>query len=456
MIVDIEVLKCYYDLLDCTEPEIVLFGGSLSGKTFYGLDWLWVKGLEDTGGFSLCIMEDMTSVRSDCFEPMCARLDSFGIPFKRRDSAPHEIILPSGHRIIFTSSSRSSGERSSERLKKFTDAKRVFVNEITAISRKDYIMLKNRMGRSKNIENPQIMSAFNPIEKNHWCVTEWVYPHMDGVLPNERTRTVKTTYLDNINEKTGESYLSQSAIDNLLYESSRNPNYARVYRDGVPGVYEGLVYTEGIHWELVEEDEWPIPDDLTPISNGVDWGSHTTASVAVWIFEGKRYAMELMYEPGYNQKMLEARLNQIYDEHEWLKDNTSLRCDHELDRIYSLAMSGFRRQGEIWPPGDPSNGAQHVCIPAYKDVSFGIDQVMESKIYVHAGSKNLRDELRNYIWDPRASEKDIERKPMKGYDHAVDSLRYALAYKPMALTPSGSTVARITPKARQRPSYSNE
>ena len=411
------ILECWRPAVDGHYRELVFYGGSGSGKTWFQIQHCIIRGLQEEDGFSLFLMEDMTSVKSDCFEPMLTMLGRMGIRHTMKESPPYEITLSSGHRVIFSSTSRSSGERSKERLKKFTDAHRVYVNEVTAIGEDDYDILTNRMGRS--YKDAQIISSFNPIDKNHWAVRRWVYPYKNGTLP-ESTLVIHTTYKDN-HMLTPEWVASEKA------KGERNPNYQRVYLEGEPGVLEGLVYTEGLHW-MIDDD---FPEQLlsvTPLAVGVDWGAHITAAVGVWDHEGKRYAAELLYESGLDQRKINERLNAIWDARGWskVKDNL-MRCDSaEPDRKFSLAQSGFMRPSERLD----IKQIPHVCVDAYKAVLYGIEQVMERTIHIHPSSMNLKDELRNYMWDPKRDERDIMREPLKGFDHACDALRYAIAHEP--------------------------
>jgi len=425
-----ELLSCWKPAVAECPREFAMYGGSGSGKTYFAMQHCILHGVQESTGFSLFLMEDMTSVRSDCFEPMRQILDNAGIGYTSKESAPYEIILQSGHRVIFSSTSRSSGERSKERLKKFTDARRVYVNEVTAIREEDYDMLTNRMGRS--YKDAQIVVTFNPIDKNHWAVKRWVYPYKNGTLP-KGTQVIHTTYMDN-------PKLTPEWIENEKAKGSRNPNYQRVYLEGEPGILEGLVYMEGLHW-IIDDDFPESILETTPSAVGIDWGARTTAAVAVWDRDGERYAYEILYERGLDQDKINGRMNSIFDDHGWNKQRVNLiRCDTaEPDRKFSLAKSGFRTPYE--DIGDKD--AEHVCIDAYKAVLFGIEQVMAKKIRIHPSSMNLKDELREYIWNPKMDARDLNREPLKGFDHAVDSLRYAISSKPVEEAEQSLNIAFI-------------
>jgi len=69
-------------------------------------------------------------------------------------------------------------------------------------------------------------------------------------------------------------------------------------------------------------------------------------------------------------------------------------------------------------------------IDANNDVLFGIKLVSQyiagKNILVHKSCTNLIEQIQSYSWCPKAQERG-EDKPIKHNDHAIDSLRYAVA-----------------------------
>ena len=47
------------------------------------------------------------------------------------------------------------------------------------------------------------------------------------------------------------------------------------------------------------------------------------------------------------------------------------------------------------------------------------------KLFIHKSCKGLQEEFTSYAWDPKAQERG-EDKPIKGFDHSLDALRYAI------------------------------
>ena len=74
------------------------------------------------------------------------------------------------------------------------------------------------------------------------------------------------------------------------------------------------------------------------------------------------------------------------------------------------------------------NSYGHQVLPVAKgrdSIVYGINLINQNKVYVTSRSKNLINELRNYIW---LTDKEGNKlnKPIDAYNHAIDAMRYAL------------------------------
>jgi phage terminase large subunit len=74
------------------------------------------------------------------------------------------------------------------------------------------------------------------------------------------------------------------------------------------------------------------------------------------------------------------------------------------------------------------NSYGHQVLPVAKgrdSIVYGINLINQNKVYVTSRSKNLINELRNYIW-LTDKEGNKMNKPIDAYNHAIDAMRYAL------------------------------
>ena len=74
------------------------------------------------------------------------------------------------------------------------------------------------------------------------------------------------------------------------------------------------------------------------------------------------------------------------------------------------------------------NSYGHNVLPVSKgkdSILFGLNLINQNKVYVTSRSKNLINELRNYIWQTDKTGIKMNR-PIDAYNHAIDAMRYAM------------------------------
>ena len=81
------------------------------------------------------------------------------------------------------------------------------------------------------------------------------------------------------------------------------------------------------------------------------------------------------------------------------------------------------------------------CTKGSGSVIQGIDVLKRYKIHVTRRSAGLRDELLAYKWE-RDRDGNLTNKPVDAFNHAIDAMRYAVAYR-FGMTGGGNTRAHI-------------
>jgi len=74
------------------------------------------------------------------------------------------------------------------------------------------------------------------------------------------------------------------------------------------------------------------------------------------------------------------------------------------------------------------NSYGHNVLPVSKgrdSIVYGLNLINQNKVYVTSRSKNLINELRNYIWMTDKQGNKLNR-PIDAYNHAIDAMRYAM------------------------------
>jgi phage terminase large subunit len=274
MNVSVTMLDAFKDFLMCDAREKISYGGSGSGKTAQVQRYAILKGMEEPKDATLVVMETIPGVLTDMFYPMRDLLNEWEIPTDARETVPMRIELPNGHQLLFTSADKA------EKLKHYTNVRRVIINEATGLKKADFNQLMNRMGRTYS--NAEIIMTFNPIDEHHWLVEQYVTPYLEGRL-SPGVAVHHSTYKDNY-------FLSEEWCRWLESRMSVDPNFYRVYALGLPGHLEGLVYLEfqnekhPYNWRHQPINEWPERICTTPPrALGIDFGyNDPVAVIAFW------------------------------------------------------------------------------------------------------------------------------------------------------------------------------
>jgi phage terminase large subunit len=399
----VTMLDAFRDVLLGDTREKVLYGGSGSGKTHVCQQYAILRAMEEPNEQTLIVMETIPGCLTGMFYPMRDMLEAWGVPFEPRETVPMRIALPNGHELLFTSADKS------EKLKHYTNVRRVIINEATGLRETDFNQLMNRMGRTYS--GAEVLFTFNPIDEHHWIVERYVTPYLENRLP-AGVAVHHSTYHDN-------PFLSAEWCQWLESRMSLDPNFYRVYALGLPGHLEGLIYTEFSAperpWNWAHRPLEAFAVRGQPRAVGMDFGYNDPATaIAFWEDGTQRYAHELLYESGLIDDDLVSRLNVIFALNKWPK-TVQLICDSARpDSIEKLNRNGFKARGTD------------------KDIAFGIGEVKAKPLVVSDESTNLMRELRNYRWAEKSGK--VIDKPVDAFNHALDGLRYAIvgAAEPVA------------------------
>lgn len=394
----VTLLDAFREPLLCEAREKVFYGGSGSGKTAQVQRYAILKAFEEPNESTLIVMETIPGVLTGMYYDMRDMLLEWGVAIEPRETVPIRIELPNGHQLLFTSADKS------EKLKHYTNVRRVIINEATGLREDDFNQLMNRMGRTYS--NAEILFTFNPIDEHHWLVERYVTPYLSGRVPNGVV-VHHSTYKDN-------PFLSDEWCQWLESRMNRDPNFYRVYALGLPGHLEGLIYQEfsapdrPYNWKHLSIQEWPDKVcNNPPRAIGIDFGyNDPVAVIAFWEYNKERYAHELLYESGLIDDDLIRRLDRMFAQYGWSK-TLPLICDSARpDSIEKLKRTGYRASGTD------------------KDIAFGIGEVKARPLTVSDESLNTIRELRNYRWAEKNGK--VIDKPVDAFNHALDSLRYSI------------------------------
>lgn len=197
----------------------------------------------------------------------------------------------------------------------------------------------------------------------------------------------------------------QSAIDFILKAKEKSKtskywdNWYRVYGLGQVGNLEGVVFS---NWSIIDQ----IPEEAIIVAYGLDFGYTNDPTTIVYLgkWNGKLVIDELCYQTGMVNHDIVRRTKEVTDNKTYIIADSS-----EPKSIEEIKRGGIKIKG---------------ALKGKDSINYGIDTLQQFELLVTARSTNLIKELRNYCWD-KDKEGNTLNKPIDGYNHCIDALRYA-------------------------------
>lgn len=258
----------------------------------------------------------------------------------------------------------------------------LYVNECNNVDFDSYYQLAIRT-------SGEIWLDYNPSS------TFWVDREIIG---SDDVDFITLTYLDN--EALPETIIKEiESAKEKAKTSSYWANWWQVYGLGQTGSLEGVCIPD---WQEIDS----LPEEARLLCYGMDWGysNDPTSLIAMYKYNDAYIFDELVYKKG----LLNSDISNTFKS---LNVNDIVYADSaEPKSIAELNSYG------------------HNVLPVSKgrdSIVYGINLINQNKVYVTKRSKNLINELRNYIWMTDKSGMKLN-KPIDAYNHAIDAMRYAI------------------------------
>ena len=208
---------------------------------------------------------------------------------------------------------------------------------------------------------------------------------------------ITLTYLDN--EALSETIVKEiESAKEKAKTSSYWANWWQVYGLGQTGSLEGVCIPD---WQEIQ-----LPNEARLLCYGMDWGysNDPTSLIAMYKYNDAYIFDELIYQKG----LLNSDISNL------------LKTNGVNDIVYADSAEP-KSIAEL-------NSYGHNVLPVSKgrdSIVYGLNLINQNKVYVTSRSKNLINELRNYIWMVDKQGNKLN-KPIDAYNHAIDAMRYAM------------------------------
>lgn len=379
------VPKFYPLLFDYSHRWEIYMGSAGSAKSYFITQKLIVRCCKEKIKILVC-RRTATTIRNTCFSLFKDIISKWQLTqYVKIRETDFNIKFPNGSEIIFI------GLDEETKLLSLNNIGCIFIEEAFEVPKPIVEQLNIRL--RGEVENKQIIMAFNPISKNHWLY-EWC-----EVNPPASCEYIHSTYKDN-------PFLDDEYIAELEELYTRNPAKARIFCDGEWGVdTEGLVIT---NWKAQEFDAMALASGGLEHRSGMDLG---------WI--DKSAIIDTLYD---------RETRTIYVFNEFYKSGCQLSELAEAIRAMNLGKS------KIFVDSAEPRSIQYfkqeginavACAKGKDSVKAGLMFLQDNYIVVHPKCQNFITELENFSYIKSKQTGEWTEDTTHEWSHAIDACRYA-------------------------------
>ena len=379
-------------LFDYSRRYEVYYGGRSSGKSYFIVDKLVIKGLNSKRRM-LFLMKEGNKVNDTVWQMLKDSLYKFQIFGRCKiNKSEHSVELPNGTWI------KCLGCDDPEKLKGQVNITDVWFEEATKFTLDDFELADGTI-RGK-ADDKQIFVSFNPVSKQNWVYDYFGFSA--GVTPPD-TLILKTTYKHN-------RWCDAATINRLERLKERNPIRYKIEAEGDFATLDRLVIPryekEDFNWL-----EKLHSGNRTFLCIGVDFGFNDPTALVASVADEDTKTLWI-FDEHYERGMLNADIARMIHAKGFQK---------EIIYFDSAEPKSIQevREGGVTRARKASKGRGSII--------SGIKKLLEYRIVVHPNCQHLIDEFDNYCYKKNKNTGEYTEEPLdNGWNHEIDALRYSL------------------------------
>ena len=369
----------------------ILSGGRGSGKSTNVAAYFLMKLMGNDYARLVIARYTAKAVTNSIYQDVLDLINAWGIK-SYLEVTGDQIRNKLNENMIITHSMKLAEGTITARGKGLARVTHLLIDEATELpSEEEYIKLVDSF-RHKGAER-RIFLVFNPTSRNHWIFKRFYLP--DGT-PNPKWNHnhgfIHTTYRDN------EQNLDPLKVAEWESLSSLDPEYFDHHILGQwKQIGSGQVFT---NWKF-----YGVADDDAEVVYGLDFGFSVDPSALVKVYKKDRriWIEELLYEKNLTAEDIADRMIKLN-----IPKNARIYADAARpDMIETIRRKGF--------------GGIRKANKGPGSIESGIDRIKSYEVYCSPFASNIIEEYYNYSYKHGAD------KPIDAFNHAIDSIRYAVA-----------------------------
>ena len=381
---DLFVPKFYPLLLDYSHRWEIYNGSAGSAKSYFITQKIIVRCVKEPIKVLVCRRYG-TTIRNTCFSLFKDILAKWQLTqYVKIRETDFNIKFPNGSEIIFM------GLDEETKLLSLNNIGVIFIEEVFEVEKPKVEQLNLRL--RGEVQNKQIIMAFNPISKNHW-----LYDFCEN-NPPENSIYTHSTYKDNV-------FLDKEVIKEMEEMYVRNPARARVFCDGLWGVdSEGLVIK---NWKMEEFDAMTLSASGLEHRCGMDIGWVDKSAIIDTLYDRANktiYVFNEFYKSG-------CQLSELAQA---IKDMNLTKTKLYVDSAEARSIAYFKQEGI----------RAEACAKGAGSVKAGLMFLQDNQIIVHPKCQNFITELENFSYIKSKQTGEWTEDTTHEWSHAIDACRY--------------------------------